>query len=226
MNAASLGYRKPALEERDPRNARFGAAEHMDTLSIPTTSRPKVWTPGKVLDQGATGRCTEFGLAGNRAASPNRITPPDDVHLTALYRESTLYDPWPDNDNDPTLNAGTSVHAAVECWRRHGMVGQYLWINDHATMNRWLDWIGPVVVGTDWFESMFTPVDKIGTLKVVPDEQGMGHCYCVLGRTAARGYRPIQSWGAWGQNGRFFISERDFWGKLADGLEAIGIVDA
>jgi hypothetical protein len=234
MNEHMLGYRKPAPEEQDPRRLRYSAGNLMDQLGVPKTPKPTVWQVGpKILDQGNTGRCTTFGMNASRAASPLRLPFLDEAEMNARYLWATLHDPWPDNDHggqgDITFQFGTSVHAILEAYRQAGDVKAFLWMDDRATMERWLDHMGPVVVGTTWYNSMFRPINAKGDIRIDPSSGGadQGHCYCFLGRTGPSGYRQLNSWGiGWGWRGRSWMDPQTWWRYLgSDDAEIVGFVD-
>lgn len=224
-----LGYRKPLPHERDDRNQRFRAFRLLDAQDAQLVSKPKIWTPGKtVLDQGQTGLCTQFGPDASRTASPNRLESTPLATKQLNYLRAVLRDPWSDNDQDTAFQMGTSVHAAISVLQEDGLIGSYLWIETQDEMDRWLDNYGPVVVGTDWYDRMFNPRPNRGwaRLQVEGVVEG-GHCYCILGRSKVRGYKMVNSWGPdWAHNGTAYIRTEDFWNTLAQGIEAVGFVDA
>lgn len=95
---------------------------------------PRYCKSGLVLDQGAEGACTGFGLAcvvnylhwrailehgrtGNGArARPEPVSP------RMLYHLARFYDEWPGEDYD-----GSSCRGALKAWHKHGVCTEKLW---------------------------------------------------------------------------------------------------
>lgn len=98
----------------------------------PTDERIAQWLPrytqgGLVLDQGAEGACTGFGLAAivnyllfirqdAPAAKARRVSP------AMFYKLARLYDEWPGEDYD-----GSSCRGALKGWQKHGVCAEELW---------------------------------------------------------------------------------------------------
>jgi hypothetical protein len=175
------------------------------------------WDSGAWLNQGSTGTCVGHGWAHFVEDSP--LTPWGTIDPFAIYKEACKLDEWSDND-DGDVDWGTSVRAGVKALVNRGLVGRYLWAFDVQTMIDAVLSQGPIVVGTDWYNSMFVPRWVAGRKTLVIDEaSGVagGHCYVVNGvSTPAEVFRVKNSWGRdWGAEGRASISFRDM-GKLLD----------
>jgi C1A family cysteine protease len=69
--------------------------------------------------------------------------------------------------------------------------------------------LGPVVVGTNWYNGMFYP-NKNGLIKISGQMVG-GHAYLINGvDTKTKQFRIKNSWGkSWGKGGHAFISFND-----------------
>jgi C1A family cysteine protease len=69
--------------------------------------------------------------------------------------------------------------------------------------------LGPVVVGTNWYNGMFYP-NRNGLIKISGRIAG-GHAYVINGvNTVTRLFRIKNSWGqSWGQSGHAYISFTD-----------------
>jgi hypothetical protein len=89
-----------------------------------------------------------------------------------------------------------------------------------ADIDAWINTNGPVVVGTNWTNDMFSP-DAEGFVKPTGASAG-GHCYVMLERLDEQDAYVFQnSWGSgWGLDGRFKIKRADFDGLLRDSGEA------
>ena len=104
-----------------------------DVMFVPTlievpTTRPlsdykKVKVP--ILDQGAEGACTGFGLAtvANYLLRMRRVVP-DQVPVSArmLYEGARRYDEWPGVNYD-----GSSARGAMKGWHKHGVCAETDW---------------------------------------------------------------------------------------------------
>jgi len=104
-----------------------------DVMFVPTlievpTTRPlsdykKVKVP--ILDQGAEGACTGFGLAtvANYLLRMRRVVP-DQVPVSArmLYEGARRYDEWPGVNYD-----GSSARGAMKGWHKHGVCAEADW---------------------------------------------------------------------------------------------------
>lgn len=126
---------QPPLRNLDPR---FPCDEILENFF------PQYAKDGMVLDQGAEGACTGFGLAaminylfwrraleshlqqthqpsakGSPAAT---FVPPEKVSPRMLYHLARFYDEWPGEDYE-----GSSCRGAIKAWHRHGVCSDTLW---------------------------------------------------------------------------------------------------
>ena len=94
------------------------------------------------------------------------------------------------------------------------MIKNYWWASNVDEVTSALLTLGPVVVGTFWYESMNKFDDK-GRISDISGKQIGGHAYLLNGVDTEKGYFRIKnSWGPnWGNNGYGFIKISDF-GKL------------
>ncbi|MGE3165902.1 MAG: C1 family peptidase [Planctomycetota bacterium] len=90
---------------------------------VPLTQYTKLKLP--ILDQGAEGACTGFGLAAvanyllwTRRVVPRRVG----VSPRMLYEMARRYDEWPGTDY-----AGSSARGAMKGWHKHGVCSSKLW---------------------------------------------------------------------------------------------------
>lgn len=198
MGNETLGLgRKPST---DPRNAMYPMARR---LPAPTATLPtrRTWGfRGEPLDQGGTGTCTGHAAAHFIHASPMRhkgfLNPFD------IYREAVTLDEYSGNDREATLgdselqwgSSGTGVAKALD---RRGLLKEYLWA---GTMREAIEWVltrGPVMIGTNWYDSMFNPTAQ-GFVKITPATSlAGGHEYLLLGANTSKGIAAfVNSWGA------------------------------
>lgn len=198
----------------DPRDTRFLMRAYLPERIV----RPplRVWSIfSRPLDQGDTGTCVGHGGKHWMLTSPVRQTLPQGPPTAYdLYRAALPLDVWPENDNGD-LSFGTSVRALAQALQGMGYISEYNWAFDADTAADWLATQGPVVIGINWYYSMFVTDDK-GFVRVPANTPlAGGHCVCLLGWSEKRGAaRAINSWGAgWGDKGRFWIE-----GELLDRL--------
>ena len=111
-----------------------------------------------------------------------------------------------------------------------GIVSEYRWAWDVQTIVDALLSVGPVVVGLDWYSSMFSPrkvPDAMGTYRstlVIADDAVVsgGHAFVLNGvNTDARMVRMKNSWGlGWAVGGRSSMSFDTLDRLLNDGGDA------
>jgi papain like protease len=145
-------------------------------------------------------------------------TPPV-VSPGMLYREAQKLDEWEGEDYD-----GTSVRAGAKVLQALGYLQSYRWGASVADVVDALLEVGPVVMGTNWYEDMFTP-DDAGFLRVRGALAG-GHAYVLDGVNRSHALvRLKNSWGReWGQNGFAFMAIEDLGRLLAeDGEACLGV---
>lgn len=167
------------------------------------------WQDGAHLDQGQTGTCVGNAFAHRRADSPIPVGGIDEAYARKLYVDAS---------GDATLQEGTSGLAACQVLAIRGTISAYHWITSASELRNTLLTIGPVCVGTDWFNSMFNPISLYSNKYMkVDSSSGLagGHEYLINGVNLAPSsgkpfYRLKNSWGSgWGQNGtaRIYCSD-------------------
>jgi hypothetical protein len=156
-------------------------------------------------NQGSTPQCVGYAWAHWIADGPithSGIQPP--VNPTTIYREAQKVDEWPGERYD-----GTSVRGGAKYLKTSGKISSYLWAFDINTLVNTVLNVGPVVVGTNWYNGMFYP-DKTGLIRITGRLAG-GHAYVINGvDTKTQRFRIKNSWGkTWGQSGHAYISYTD-----------------
>jgi hypothetical protein len=163
-------------------------------------------------DQGNTSECVAYSALHRienapvtyRAAGP--ILKPNDV-----YEAAQEIDEWPGTNYD-----GTSVRAGAKVMQSKGLIKEYRWVYDMATFTDLVHYNGPLVVGTMWWWSLFSPVwakDAAGKYRwmlVIDESEGEagGHAWLVNGVSrTSRTFRMLNSWGpSWGDKGHAWLS--------------------
>ena len=206
MSDYGLG-RLPAADARDQQFA----MRALITIP-PTLPKYRYYSVTSILDQGASPTCVGHAWRGWLSAGTIRNLGGPNPY--ALYDAAQRVDEWPGEDYD-----GTSVRAGAKVLQSLGFITEYRWAWDASTVKLWLLMgYGPVVFGTNWTRSMFTP-DRQGYVRPTGAVVG-GHAYlCVGYSSAADAFRFVNSWGrGWGQVGRFWMRGVDVTALLhADG---------
>jgi hypothetical protein len=210
------------LYEGDIRNRLFSVTDRLSPTKH-TKPKTKQWPVNLNLDQGPDGACVGFGFAHELAAEPVVI-----AGVTNTYAKQSLYwgtqriDPWPGGaypGADPFYE-GTSVLSGAKYVTSLGYYTGYHWAFNEPDLALALSYLGPVVLGINWHQAMFTP-DKFGYLRATGPVVG-GHCLLISGYSAARKFYTLHnSWGAsWGDHGTAKVSAATMAKLLADNGDA------
>jgi Papain family cysteine protease len=168
-------------------------------------------------DQGQTPQCVAYAWTHWLEDGPvthDRVPAPM-ILPSALYHDAQVLDEWPGEDYD-----GTSVRAGAKALLKDGWISQYRWAATVEDIVQTLLSLGPVVMGTNWYDSMFDP-DTDGFITVSGSIAG-GHAWLLDGVNVTKGYvRAKNSWGRlWGDRGFFRLSIDDLARLLAEQGEA------
>lgn len=202
----ALGF----IDIKDPRDDAFP----MRTLLEEPRGRPSRpwrywWDRGWWGDQGTRPWCVAYAWLhvledGPRTWAPRGpgqgpVAPPADIY----HRAQQLDEWWGENYD------GTSVRGGAKALQERGLIGTYRWATTVEDVRDAILEVGPVIVGTWWYASMFYP-DPEGFLEVNGSRAG-GHAYVVNGVNWDRGvFRLKNSWGRrWGREGRAYLSAED-----------------
>jgi hypothetical protein len=205
--AHGLG-RRPAPDPRD--HAHLMRMVLSDV--VPPRPKAKTWRLWWKGDQGQTSQCVGYAWHGLLRALP---------HLQREPLPKEIYDlaqPIDEFEDTPPAE-GTSVRAGAKVLRVAGKLTAYSWAFDLDTALNWLAFHGPVVLGTTWFESMFSP--DITGLVIPSGAVAGGHAYLAIGYNDVTKRLLCQnSWGtSWGLKGRFSIGYADVTELIQNGGE-------
>lgn len=161
------------------------------------------WKTGPRTDQGTMPSCVGHAWFNFLQAAPimtrkRKLPPP-----TEIYHGAQRMDEWPGE-----AYAGTSVRGGAKYVQSLGLIHSYHWIYDLETLDYYLNAIGPVIIGIDWFQGMNRT--RGGFVSPTGAKRG-GHAFMVNDKSIPKdAYSCINSWGLeWGENGRFFIDRQD-----------------
>jgi hypothetical protein len=174
----------------------------------------KAWDdPRPTLDQGQTNHCVGNGCAqwGNTSPVNDNYTEADAAKI--YYAAKVI-------DGDPGGEEGSYVRSGMKALQNMKRLAAYARPSSIDELSHWILTTGPVTVGTNWYESMFTldaddraPIDKSKISPETGEPIAGGHCYLVLGYDPGRTGREFEclnSWGSsFGGNGHFFLSKGD-----------------
>lgn len=192
-----------AADERD-RGFPAGAI-----LTATTARAMEWWDEGWHGDQMFDPHCVAFAWAHWLADGPRPISLFESrrpgVDTTELYCEAQKRDPWP-GDCDNPLYDGTSVRAGAKVLQSWGHIREYRWSYTATEVAQAILTLGPVIVGTLWYQGMSYP-DREGVMHITGSPEG-GHAYVVNAVNLDTGlFRIKNSWGRdWGLHGRAYIS--------------------
>jgi len=169
-----------------------------------------------LLNQGSLPHCVEY--AWHHWLQTGRTRPKQPWpywNYGEAYAQMQKVDEWDGENYD-----GTSVRAGAKVLQQMGFVGSYLWAWDAETVIDAVLTTGPVVMGTNWYTSMFEP-DSRGRIKVLGYNEG-GHAWLIDGvNRKQRMVRAKNSWGKdFGVNGRFWLTFDDLQRLITEQGEA------
>lgn len=210
MNEDRVLNRIPSF---DPKSLDFP----IRTLVANKPRRSYTWSVPVKLDQGREGACVGFGWSAELAARPTPVPGITNETALAIYHRAQQLDEWPGENYE-----GTSVIAGAKTVMEQGYLKEYRWAlgpgaeaaeNDLALA---VGYKGPAVMGTYWYNDMFTP-DANGYLRPTGGIAG-GHCYLVYSYNVKKNHYSV--WNSWGTGHYGYISQADMITLLANDGEA------
>lgn len=190
------------LPSFDPRSREFGVSRLM-AAAVP---RSMEWYCPIQLDQGHLSACVGFSWSHFLAAMPQPVSGVTEEKAIGIYRHAQTIDEWPGEKYE-----GTSVLAGVRSIQERypGLIDAYYWAFNINQVIMALGYIGPVVLGIPWYNSMFSP-DERGVITPKGVTTG-GHAILAKGvNVEDKLVRLHNSWGPdWGFMGDCFISFDD-----------------
>lgn len=121
---------------------------------IVTAKNPRsyTWKAGKVLDQGQDGACVGFAWSGLIETTPNASPNIDNTFAENLYHLAQKLDQYPGENYE-----GSSTLGGAKAALQMGYITGYHWAFTLEEIVLGIGYHSPLVMGIDWYESMFTP---------------------------------------------------------------------
>lgn len=190
-------------------------AHHLGVVKLPTS---KTWPiSSNHLDQGETSTCVGHGWCNFLRCAPVR-TKVGEPEAYNIYRGAVVLDPWKENDAEaklpdasPKMESGTTVHAGSQAVLNQGYLDSVAWAFSLQTAVEWVLTMGPLVIGINWYDSMFDANSK-GVISISPGASlAGGHCLLWRGvNTSSAQALLTNSWGnTWAKKGDALISLKD-----------------
>jgi hypothetical protein len=167
--------------------------------------RTWVWACDRVLDQGSEGACVGYSWSHELIADPVPVADIDNYTALAVYHRAQQLDEWPGENYD-----GTSVLAGAKAIVEAGWLLEYRWAFGLADVLETLSYLGPVILGINWYDGMMDPNSDC----YLDVSGGIAGGHAILARGVDvdnQGVLLHNSWGqSWGCDGTAWIS----WGDL------------
>lgn len=214
------------LPQFDERSKEFTVRAKLDELGL---RHPRSYSWRHVqLDQGNEGACVGFGTTMEAAARPvpvfgDPVRKPPNIKATndiahSVYLRAKELDEYPGENYE-----GTSVLAGMKACVEHGWFGEYRWATgagvpaavDDIILS--VGYLGPVIMGTDWYEDMYEAVGDEGYLDATGQKVG-GHCY-LFTRYSTK-LDALWTPNSWGGHGQGWVRRSDVELLMGSGGEA------
>lgn len=163
-----------------------------------------------VLDQGNLGSCTGNAATGHLGTDPFfDLVPKTDVlnetFAVGVYSDATKIDSVP--GSYPPTDTGSDGVSVAKVLKNRGLINGY---THTFTLDDALKALStqPVIMGTNWYNSFFTPSSD-GVISILPNDYVAGGHEIVLDEIDAtrKLVGATNSWGTgWGLQGRFYMS--------------------
>lgn len=200
--------RIPVLDAR----SRLFSVSQFFPIGTPPVS--KEWDCQLWLDQGQVSACVGYSWCHYLASEPDPISGVTPNLALKVYRMAQLLDDLPGEAYE-----GTSILAGIKAIKAISpdAIESYHWAFGIDELILTLGYLGPVVLGINWYSSMFAPERDTGIINVSGANVG-GHAILAVGVDVfTRLVRLHNSWGhGYGINGDCYISFENLARLLAE----------
>lgn len=193
------------VQPEDPRNWPIQKLLGVDLIQKP---RDKIWPSSVILDQGQSPACTGYSQAITAGCGPIVENPITNHIGDEIYAKAQTLDPWAG-----TVHEGSTIEAAAKSIMAlyPGIYEGYYFCKTMDEVDAALSYVGPVIFGTEWLESMFN-VDSADF--IVLDKSSSvagGHAYCIDSiNIEKKQYQNSMSWGTdFATRGKAFFHRAD-----------------
>ena len=184
--------------------------------------RTKVWQCNGHLNQGNEGSCVGFSMAHELRARPVPIKAGRSL-ARRIYFQAQKRDEWPGGayPGASPFYEGTSILAGIKILKRMGYIEEYRWAFGLEDLILAVGYLGPVILGINWYESMFSTLG-CNYVHVFGNVAG-GHAILCKGvNVKHRWFRLHNSWGTkWGFQGDAFVTWNEMERLLHEQGEAV-----
>lgn len=170
------------------------------------------------LDQGQEGGCVGYSNAQVMSLPPHVRKDITSSFAEFSYFEAKQYDEFKGDNYQ-----GSSVLGNQKSMLANKYNSAYNWCVDVADIIAALAFHGPVQIGINWYESMFTVDPKTGIITIDSGSAlAGGHALCVNGyKGNGELFRLDNTWGkSWGQSGSAWLSATDLARLMTEDGEA------
>lgn len=204
------------LPSKDERDRKFSVNLLVATIDPPPRKPSRWYRTGPVLDQGSTSECVGFSWRQwmSSAIIMTKVNLGPDA--TTIYHGAQKLDEWEGENYN-----GSSVRGGAKFLQSSGRILSYHWANTIDEMKDFLlRGLGTIVVGTNWYQEMFSP-DATGIVRIGGNIAG-GHAYLCIGYSKPRdSFRFVNSWGlGFAERGRFWMKSDEMARLLVEDGEA------
>jgi hypothetical protein len=183
---------------------------------IPTTPIVR-WKAPTILDQGQTPHCVGFTGADFIGDEPV-LSEVNNALGDALYYECKIIDGEAGQEN------GSDMRSIGKVLKNRGRIDAYAFAVTVDEIRTWVRTNGPVLMGTNWYNSMFHP-DPRGMISIAGSIAG-GHAWSIIGHDAtpdiAAPWIAQNHWGTnWADKGFFYFDDNTLSRLLSEQGDAL-----
>lgn len=207
------------LQRFDVRSRMYGVSIKAPEVVNEQPPVNKEWLCSEYLDQGQEGSCVGFANGHELLAGPI-VVPADHDRATGIYLKAREIGGYA-----AAANAGATILDGARAMRELGYISEWWWCFGLKDLIMTLGYIGPVVLGLNWYEGMSQPSSD-GLIRPTGEISG-GHAILCKGVNVDHKYFILHnSWGYdWGDDGNCYVLFSDMELLLLQRGEAAVMID-